>query len=265
MSLFDDEAHCKDGDSEEDSSGVNDYDYDDSFIASENDEESISTNESSFKEVQQRQEVKKTRKGAGRPNIKKRKMEVEEKPVGHLSYPVNDFSLTITKKGGDVANNTLDLVFKFIEEHCLKGMVAFEVGKRAFNMHIQGLFRVHYPKSKGNLHIYVYIKRKRYSKILSKFIIVHIAALTKLIKSYLPSNGLGYKINLKVFGSNQTFDSMVGYVTKDRGKAHYQLRTLGVTKEVIKNHLFFFKFSFKFIYLYVIRKYQEGSNLIRHC
>ena len=68
---------------------------------------------------------------------------------------------------------------------------------------------------------------------------MHVTALTKLLKSYLPNNGLGYKINLKVFGSNQTFESMVGYVTKDRGKAHYQLRTLGVTKEVIFKRYFF--------------------------
>lgn len=47
--------------------------------------------------------------------------------------------------------NTLDLVFNFIEQHCLKGVIAFEVGKRVFNLHIQGLFRVHYPKSKGML------------------------------------------------------------------------------------------------------------------
>ena len=74
---------------------------------------------------------------------------MEQKPVGHAAYPVNDFSLTVTKKGGDVAVTSLDLVFKFIEQYCLKGMAAFEVGKRAFNLHIQGLYRIHYPKAKG--------------------------------------------------------------------------------------------------------------------
>lgn len=147
MPLFDDEAQCKDGDSCSESSGTNEYDYDDSFIASENCEDSIS-------DPSVEVEVKRKRGRPsipGRPSIKKRKVESTEKPVGHLSYPVNDFSLTVTKKGGDVVNNCLDLVFKFIEEHCLKGVAAFEVGKRAFNLHVQGLFRIHYPKSKGKL------------------------------------------------------------------------------------------------------------------
>lgn len=158
MSLFDDEAHCKDGDSEYESHGTNEYDMDDSFLASENSEDSISSHSVEV-------EIKKKRgrppSAAARPNIAARKAEFTEKPVGHLSYPTNDFSLTITKKGGDVAHNSLDLVFKFIEEYCIKGVIAFEVGKRAFNLHIQGLFRLHYPKTKGkivnvNIKIYVY-------------------------------------------------------------------------------------------------------------
>ena len=36
MPFFDDEAHCKEEDSEAESFDTNDYDFDDSFIASEN-------------------------------------------------------------------------------------------------------------------------------------------------------------------------------------------------------------------------------------
>ena len=152
MPFFDDQAYCKDDDSVDDSTRTNEYDSDDSFIASENSEDSIASEDLSHKELQEEQVEKgtKKRKSPGRPSIKERKIKLEEKPVGHLAYPVNDFSLTVTKAGGDVAITTLDLVFKFIEEYCLKGMAAFEVGKRAFNLHIQALFRIHYPKSKGN-------------------------------------------------------------------------------------------------------------------
>lgn len=159
MPFFDDEAHCKEEDSEAESFDTNDYDFDDSFIASEN-SGNDTLSESSVSHHSVEPEIKKKRgrpRLPGRPNIEKRRDENTEKPIGHLSYPTNDFSLTITKTGGDVANNTLDMIFKFIEEHCVKGVVAFEVGKRAFNLHIQGLFRIHYPKSKGNILILISI------------------------------------------------------------------------------------------------------------
>ena len=79
MPFFDDQAYCKDDDSVDDSTRTNEYDSDDSFIASENSEDL------SHKELQEEQVEKgtKKRKSPGRPSIKERKKELEEKPVGH--------------------------------------------------------------------------------------------------------------------------------------------------------------------------------------
>lgn len=95
MPIFDDEARCKDDDSGSETTRTNEYDSDDSFLASENSIEMMSEHSVEV-------EVKRKRGRPsllGRPSVKKRIVDMAEKPVGHLSYPANDFSLTVTKKG----------------------------------------------------------------------------------------------------------------------------------------------------------------------
>ncbi len=88
----------------------------------------------------------------------------------------------------------LDVIAKFIEDHCLKGGVSTEVGQRAFNLHLQGLFRLRWPKT-----------------------VVFTKHLQKLLKAVLPANGKEYKVLVKPFGPNQVFSAMIGYITKDQG------------------------------------------------
>lgn len=116
------------------------------------------------------------------------------KAPGDSSYPVNDFSLTVTKTGGDVSRDAIDRVAEFIEKYCLKGGVSTEVGQRVFNLHLQGLFRIRWPIRKE------YVQR-----------------LQKTVRGNLPENGRTYKVMVKPFGANQTFSAMVGYITKDQG------------------------------------------------
>jgi hypothetical protein len=70
---------------------------------------------------------------------------------------------------------------------CIKYLIAFEVGLRAFNLHIQGILLINYPKSKE------YIKE-----------------LSTLIRKVLPNNGLGYRVVLKPLQATQTFSAMIG-------------------------------------------------------
>ena len=134
-----------------------------------------------------------------RPNravalLKSKKKEDIFKPPGDSAYPINDFSLTITKTKDDVGLDALESIAKFIEEKCLKGGVSTEVGQRAFQLHLQSVFRIHWPSHKE------FIQR-----------------LQKILKALLPANGKLYKVLLKPFTTNQTFSAMVGYITKDQG------------------------------------------------
>lgn len=46
-----------------------------------------------------------------------------ERPIGHDAYPVNEFSLTVTKIKGDVHLAAASCVHSFIKEFCIKGCV----------------------------------------------------------------------------------------------------------------------------------------------
>lgn len=116
------------------------------------------------------------------------------KGPGHPSFPINDFSLTITKSNGDVGLDAFESVAVFIKDHCIKGGVATEVGKRKFQYHLQGIMRMHWPVTLP------------YQSLLQKF-----------IRDLLPLKGNGYKVTCKPFQKGQHFSAMTGYITKDEG------------------------------------------------
>ncbi len=122
------------------------------------------------------------------------KFDANLKAPGDSTYPINDFSLTITKTKDDVGLDSLDSIAHFMELHCLKGGVSTEVGQRVFQLHLQGVLRIHWPTTKQ------YIQR-----------------LQKILKALLPGNGKAYKVLLKAFKARQVFSAMVGYITKDQG------------------------------------------------
>ena len=136
----------------------------------------------------------------------------DEKLPGDETFPVNAFSLTISKcKGksirislnchlsslmsamlfsscliGDVPLPLLEVVYNWIVAHCVKGGIATEVGKRAFNFHLQGLLQLRYPKTKP-----------------------YVTKLSKILKSLIPKQQ-GYKIMLKPLQGAQTLSAMIG-------------------------------------------------------
>lgn len=123
------------------------------------------------------------------------------KPPGHHTFSANEFSLTITKTGGDVELYILEKVHDFIVKYALKGGVSTEVGHRVHNLHLQGMFIMRYPKDKK-----------------------HLAELVKLIKELIKPL-TGYKVMLKPFATNQSFSAMLGYITKDQGEFSFRYDT----------------------------------------
>lgn len=137
------------------------------------------------------------KKPRGRPSKKKMTVQQEpeqEKQLGHATFPVNDFSMTISRSKGDVDLSLLDAIHAFFVKYCIKGGVSTEVGHRAHNLHYQGLFRTRYPKDKN-----------------------HVSTLTKMFKEMVKPR-TGYRILIKPFAPQQTIQAMIGYITKDDGK-----------------------------------------------
>ena len=64
---------------------------------------------------------------------------------GHDTFPLNSWSLTITKSKDDVPAQILEIMDNFVKLYCAKGAVATEVGPRAHHYHIQGLLSLRYP------------------------------------------------------------------------------------------------------------------------
>jgi hypothetical protein len=57
--------------------------------------------------------------------------------------------------------------------------------------------------------------------------------LGKFIKTnYIPGRGVGHKVNVKPLGKTQTLSAMIGYVTKDFDKPHYNVVSKGISAQV---------------------------------
>ena len=139
-----------------------------------------------------------------------RKKSAVSKEIGHPSFPLNSFSLTISKVKGDVDSSLLDSVQAVLQSISTKFVLGLEVGVRAFNMHIQGVISLLMPKTD-----------------------IYVRELKAVIKQVLPMKGRGFKIQIKPFSVGQTFSSMIGYCTKDQGKGHYQFRVHNFSPSVI--------------------------------
>lgn len=122
-------------------------------------------------------------------------------PPGHPHYPINNFSLTVSRLKQDIAPTLLDVIHTFLSQYAIKSGLSTEVGHRAFNLHLQGTFSMRYPSDA-----------------------TAIADLSKLIKQEIKETVkslTGYRVVLKALGRGQAFSTMIGYVTKDEGMLNY--------------------------------------------
>lgn len=79
-----------------------------------------------------RKSTKKTSGGGGDPPNPD-----NNKPPGHPSFPITGWSVTVSKTKCDVSVSLLSIFHNWISAFCLRGAAATEVGKRAFNFHLQ--------------------------------------------------------------------------------------------------------------------------------
>jgi hypothetical protein len=186
---FDEEAQCSDEESDEQSS--------DGSVGSL--QQFVVRDDAPLEKTSQKTVTlparKWTRKTPQTRAVERAKAAVGSKPPGHSSFPCNEFSLTITRSKADVALDSLDAVALFMEKHCIKGAVSTEIGQRAFQLHLQGVLRLHWPRTKERVQ-----------------------ELQKFIKGILPQKGKQYKVLLKPLQGGQNFIAMIGYVTKDSGE-----------------------------------------------
>ena len=47
--------------------------------------------------------------------------EEDVKTIGHSTFPLMRWSLTVSKKDGDIPDYLLLLIFNWIKEHCIRG------------------------------------------------------------------------------------------------------------------------------------------------
>ena len=85
------------------------------------------------------------------------------------------------------------------------------MGKRAFQLHLQGVLEIRYPTTK-----------------------VFQLKLGKLIKALMPRKGVGHKVNIKPLGKGQTKAAMIGYITKDGGESHYEVLVHNISAQVLR-------------------------------
>lgn len=148
------------------------------------------------------------------PDKKDRTLESPAKPPGHEHYPINDFSLTVSKTKGDVCPTLIEVIYEFIKTYCLKGGVSTEVGHRAHNLHLQSAFRIKFPRDEASV--------KKLTKIIKEMIKDHLHCLT------------GIRVFLKPLGKSQSFTLMMGYIVKDEGQSHFTIRLHNVTNEELQ-------------------------------
>mmetsp|Transcript_12969 Transcript_12969/g.17672 ORF Transcript_12969/g.17672 Transcript_12969/m.17672 type:complete len:132 (-) Transcript_12969:590-985(-) len=59
--------------------------------------------------------------------------------------------------------------------------------------------------------------------------------MRSMIRDLLPGKGRGYKLQVKPLAKGQSLIAMVGYITKDQGKAHYKILAHNITAQELTN------------------------------
>lgn len=185
------------------------------------------------------------------------------RPLGDLTYLLQEYSLTINCSGRGVSALWVDHMKTWAEKHAEAGIFAIEVGPRAGHSHLQCAFKCRAPEGDEGL------------RMIRSSIRAH-------CKMHASDNA---SINLKVFAENQTFTHMVGYCMKDRGKAHFRETRVNVSdeevaegieayglvrnlysegkREIQKSSLFKMAFSFWKSNLYPMRKGFALNHVLR--
>jgi len=213
LKFFDDEANClddSDADRQQDDEENDSEKEDDSFIDDDSSESDISD-----KDENEAAPAVAATSGPPSKKSKSRAVKPDCKIPGDISLPLNCFSLTISKVKDDVPYSLLKTIFEnFIEKFTVKGGISTEVGARVGNCHLQSVFQSHCCASGPTFKL-----------------------MRSMIRDLLPGKGRGYKLQVKPLAKGQSLIAMVGYITKDQGKAHYKILAHNITAQVRRPNL----------------------------
>ena len=108
--------------------------------------------------------------------------------------PIVEISATLARRGEHVFPAWIEAVHRFINEYCEAGGVSLERGKRQQLLHCQIVLRLHWDPT-------------------------DLESLKALIKQYcgiVRGDGLNSVFESHVFRAGQDWETMVGYLHKDR-------------------------------------------------
>jgi hypothetical protein len=125
--LVEDEADCPDEDSEEylseeDSAGSLIDFIDEEYEEAVEVENLVASGIGKKKISQQKAKTKLSNTTANKSKKSTKSAAAHEKLPGDITFPLNSFSLTITKTGGDIAVELLEILEAFLKQHCTKGI-----------------------------------------------------------------------------------------------------------------------------------------------
>ncbi len=103
----------------------------------------------------------------------------------------------------------LDLMFDWLRHYGMKGVASLEKGSNRQQLHVQSIFECHSGEAEK-------------------------PRLVASIKGHLNLGGDNSKLTVKPFEPSQRWEAMLGYVQKDWGEPHFQLRQHGVSQEELQ-------------------------------
>lgn len=188
---------------------------------------------------------------------------VATRPLGDLTYLLQEYSLTINCSGRGVPAVWLDYLKVWAETHTEAGIFAIEVGPRAGHSHLQCAFKCRAPAGEEGLRL--------------------IRSSIRRHCNMQPADQAS--ITVKEFAKNQAFPHMIGYCMKDRGKVLFRECRVNVSdvdvaegieayglvrnlysegkREIQKSSLFKMAFSFWKSNMYPLRKGFALNHVLR--
>ena len=140
-------------------------------------------------------------------------------------FAATDFTVSLTRNGGDLDPHCLDRAKAFLQMFSQKGVAVLEVGKKEKHLHLHMIFR-ELMDSKVTQKLRTFVK----SYLLGKIEKNSWLDLPSGVKNYVtPTENeewidicKKHKMQIKPITNGDTFESQVGYVMKDLGAAHFR-------------------------------------------
>jgi len=144
------------------------------------------------------------------PRAARKRKPKSGQPLGSNCYALFWFSITIGMAGTDIPMEAFDLIMRWLDAFCVRGLYATERGKKDRLLHLQGACEIRAPPKEDKGHLMVSATLREYLKI---------------------KPGGGWKIMVKYFAAKQTPALMIGYCLKDWKQAWFNVACKGISEK----------------------------------